>query len=130
MTVAQPRPTVAVPALRSTQRFAGSPAETASSQQRQNPSTEPLAMTQGHLIRYNGMPRYAHSLVECLEAEGVQVSWLPPPEVRGGVAEVLGALAAEIVVTGPESSVYAGVDRFRSHFPGKGRVDVDEQAAA
>ena len=87
-------------------------------------------MTQAHLVTYNGMPRYAHTLVECLEAEGVEVSWLPPPEDRGGVAEVLGSLVAEIAVTGPETSVRAGVDRFRSDFPGKGRVDVDEQAAA
>ena len=83
-----------------------------------------------HLVTYNGMPRYAHTLVECLEAEGVQVSWTPPAEDRGGVAEVLGSVVAAIAVNGPETAVNAGVDRFRAGFPGKGRVQVELHDAA
>ena len=87
-------------------------------------------MTEAHLVTYNGMPRYAHTLVECLEAEGVQVSWEPPAEERGGVAEVIGSVVSSIATHGPETAVHAGVDRFRSAFPGKGRVAVDRYDAA
>jgi hypothetical protein len=87
-------------------------------------------MPEDHLLTYNGMPRYAHTLVECLEAEGLRVSWTPPVEDRGGVAEVLGSVVTAITVNGPETAVNAGVDRFRSSFPGKGRVQVEQADAA
>jgi hypothetical protein len=87
-------------------------------------------MTEAHVVTYNGMPRYAHTLVECLQAEGVEVSWTPPEETRGGVAEVIGSFVTAIATDGPETAVHAGVDRFRSDFPGKGRVQVDRYDAA
>ena len=57
-------------------------------------------MTEAHLVTYKGMPRYAHTLVECLQAEGVEVSWTPPEEPRGGVAEVIGSVVSAIAVDG------------------------------
>jgi hypothetical protein len=84
-------------------------------------------MTEVHLVTFNGTPRHAHSLVECLEREGLDVAWTPPAETRGDAGEVIGSVVISIATHGPEASVRAAVRRFQTDYPGHGHVQVDWQ---
>jgi hypothetical protein len=90
-------------------------------------TTESPPMTEAHLVTFNGSPRHAHSLVECLEREGVRVAWTPPAETRGAAGEVIGSVVISIATKGPAASVTAAVRRFQTDYPGQGHVQVDWQ---
>lgn len=66
---------------------------------------------------YVGPPAYAGALAQELEDRGVSADYEPPFETKD-LATAMSAVAVVFSVTGPLGDVFAGVQAFRSRFPG------------
>ena len=83
-------------------------------------------------VTYRGSAQLAFALAECLEGEGAEVIWTPPPEQSsnsGGLHEIIIDMAVcasdEVSKAASLAVARAGRDNFRARFPDGGTVEIE-----
>lgn len=80
-------------------------------------------MTTDTHVRFEGKVRDAYQLVEELQAAGLSVEWVPPPEERVSAVETIVII---IVARGAYDILVAVLDRARKRLAGDATISEEE----
>lgn len=75
------------------------------------------------LVRYEGTTDGAYEIVDLMRERGLKVEWVPPPQERAGVVEII---LITIVARGSYDLLKAAVLEARQRLTSRGSVAIDE----